>query len=62
MFAQHPPDLVVGNVFQRRRQQSAVPAGITGRRRAVQLPQNSPLGVGIITGRLAAARRIAESG
>src|SRR5271157_592516 len=62
MFAQHPPDLVVGNVLQRRGQQSAVPAGITGGRWALQLPQNPLLGAGIVTGRLAAAQGLAESG
>lgn len=60
--AQHPPDLVLGDITQVFGQQGAVPPRVAGRRRRVQCRENALLRVGRITPRLAAARCIRQIG
>jgi hypothetical protein len=48
MFAQNTPNLVIGNVFQRRSQQDAIPTRIACGRRLIQLRQDTPFALQIV--------------
>lgn len=61
VLAQHPPNVISGNVFEGGRQQSPIPARVSGGRGGVQLPQDALFGAGIVARRFAAARGVAES-
>jgi hypothetical protein len=60
--AQDAPDLMPRDVAQMPGQQGSVPASITRRRWLIQSRQNPPLVRGLVMGRLAAARRIRQTG
>jgi hypothetical protein len=61
MLAQHPPNLIVGNVFEGRGQQGAVPAGKALGWRLVQLFEDPLVGLQVIGRRLARPRCILQS-
>ena len=61
MLAQHPPNLIVGDVLQRRGQQGSVPTRITLGRRLIQLRQDATFAVAIVGRRLARSRRILQA-
>jgi hypothetical protein len=53
MLAQNTPNLVVGDIFQRRSQQDSIPTRIAFGRRLIQLRQDAPFAFQIVGRRLA---------
>src|SRR6185312_15852838 len=61
MPAQHPPNLVVGDVLQRRGQQGAIPARIAFWRRLVQLGQDAPFALAVVGLRFTRSKGILQT-